>query len=323
MFSQGILGSRFYKNKPRLMAFTFLGAMLFSIVAPVGIAAAQTDVAATNNDQTVSNTEVGQTLQSVSGVLASSDQVVTTSDADSAVTSTTAGSLVDVPKDASEGVTFGAESGPKLDIQLPSADQSGDAQKVAEGVVAYDAGNGSANAVQATEDGGVRMLAVIDNPDAPTAYDYKVTVPGGGKIELTVAGGAVILDAAGQVIAQVDTPWAKDANQAAVETWFTTDGKTLTQHVKHNVPGVVYPVTADPRVSRSWHGITLYLSRWETNLVAWSTSAAGAYFGWTGFGGLLAWGAAPAAQWATSHGYCLAIYKSHFQWYVVPWAYRC
>ncbi len=41
-------------------------------------------------------------------------------------------------------------------------------------------------------------------------------------------------------------PWAKDAEGKELKTWFTTDGLTLTQHVEHNVKGVVYPVTADP-----------------------------------------------------------------------------
>jgi hypothetical protein len=112
--------------------------------------------------------------------------------------------------------------------------------------VAYEANNGSANAVQPTEDGGVRMLTIIDNPNAPTAYDYKVTVPNGGRIELTPDGGAIVLDSASQPIVTVAAPWAKDAVGTAVNTWFTTDGQALTQHVQHNVEGVVYPVTADP-----------------------------------------------------------------------------
>ena len=50
----------------------------------------------------------------------------------------------------------------------------------------------------------------------------------------------------------VSTPWAKDAEGKDVKTWFTTDGKTLTQHVKHDVVGIVYPVTADPVIIPWW-----------------------------------------------------------------------
>ncbi|HEU5187247.1 MAG TPA: hypothetical protein VFT87_01965, partial [Candidatus Saccharimonadales bacterium] len=204
------------------------------------------DDTATNNDNTVTSTETKEALQDVHGILGSSDQIVAKTDADSAVVANVAGSTVDIPKDPEQGVTFGAEAGTKIEIDLPSAENAGTAKTVANGVVAYDSGNGSANAVQATEDGGVRMLTVIDNPNAPTTYDYKVTVPNGGKIELTEDGGAIVLDRNDQPISTINTPWAKDANEMPIKTWFTTDGQTLTQHVQHNVPGVVYPVTADP-----------------------------------------------------------------------------
>jgi hypothetical protein len=162
---------------------------------------------------------------------------------------------VDVPKDASDGVTMAATDGtrPAVEVSLPNANNAGDAQKVANGVVAYPSGNGSANAVQATEGGGVRMLTVIDNASAPTTYDYKITVPSGGHIELTQDGGAVVLGTDGQAIASVAPAWATDASSNPVHTYFTTDGKALIQHVDHNVSGVTYPVTADPQIGFGWY----------------------------------------------------------------------
>jgi hypothetical protein len=235
------------QNKVRAMSGLLLLAMVFSVCMPV-VAAAQPQGRRrhTNRDQRVSGSEVRQTLQQVPGVLESSDQTAVQADGDSAATASVNGTVVDVPKDAKQGVTFGAEAGPKLDIELPNAAQAAEGTQVAPGTVAYEANNGSTNAVQATEDGGVRMLTIIDNPNAPTVYDYKVSVPGGGAIQLTGQGGAVVLDTQGQVVSVVDAPWAKDAEGKAVQTWFTTDGQTLTQHVQHNVPGVVYPVVADP-----------------------------------------------------------------------------
>lgn len=200
----------------------------------------------TDSNDSVSTAEVGQALQSVPGVLSSSDQISTKTDVDSAIVASVGGNTIDVPKAPEEGVTFGATNGPKLDIALPNADEAGAAKKVAPGVVAYDSGNGSANAVQANEDGSVRMLTIIDNPEAPTTYEYKVVVPNGGNVALAADGGAVVNDSQGEAITSVGAPWAKDAAGVAVTTWFTTDGASLTQHVAHNVPGVVYPVTADP-----------------------------------------------------------------------------
>lgn len=73
------------------------------------------------------------------------------------------------------------------------------------------------------------MLTIIDNPDAPTTYDYKVSAPDGGKIALTADGGAMIVAADGAVIASIATPWAHDATGNAITTYFTTDGRPVVQ----------------------------------------------------------------------------------------------
>jgi hypothetical protein len=302
------------------LAFTFV----ISLISPVSAVFAAESSAKTDGSSSVTTSEVSSALSHTSGILESSDATNVSSSNGSAIKAVAANSSVNIPKDASDGVVLGSTNGEQsIEISLPNADGSKDAQTIANGTVAYPANNGSANAVQATEDGGVRMLTVIDNPNAPTKYEYKISIPDGGTITLTSDGGAVILDNLNKPLAFVDKPWAKDANGIPVETYFVTDGTSLRQVVKHSMPGIVYPVTADPQVDWAWHGVTLYLSRPETSMVAWSTGAAGAYFGWTGFGGLIAYGAGPAAQWATTHGYCLAIYKSNFYWSISPWAYRC
>lgn len=231
----------------RFLSLLVLSVLLSNIVLPtVVLAVDAADSPASDGSASVTANEVASTLGDVPGILGSSDQVATQADADSAATTTVAGTAIDIPKDPEQGVTFGAVNGPKLDVELPNADAANDGEQVAPGVVAYPSGDGSANAVQANEDGSVRMMIIIDTPSAPTEYDYKVNVPNGGSVQIIEDGGAAVLDSAGQLISMVGAPWAKDANGTPVNTWFTTDGQTLTQHVQHNVPGVVYPVTADP-----------------------------------------------------------------------------
>ncbi len=230
----------------RLVSATVAATMLISIATPIAAFAATETEPNTDNSPNVSTSEVAEALSGIPAIAAASDTVKATSDADSAAQTTVAGTIVDIPKDASEGVTFGSEDGTKLDVELPNADAASDGKQIAPGIVAYAAGNGSANAVQATEEGGVRMLTVIDNPNAPTTYDYKVTVPNGGKVIVNEDGSALVVGLDGTVISAVSQPWAKDANDTPIKTYFTTDGQTLTQHVIHNVAGVVYPVTADP-----------------------------------------------------------------------------
>ncbi|QNA75380.1 hypothetical protein C8250_028945 [Streptomyces sp. So13.3] len=185
-------------------------------------------------------------LSDVPGLLAASDTVTATTDADSASISSVAGTTLDIPKDAADPVSIGIGNGPKVSIELPNTESAGPARTVAPGTVVYPSTGGAANAVQATEDGGVRMMTVIDSASAPTDYAYKMSVPGGSHVEITADGAAAVLDQDGQLITAVDPAWAKDANGTAVKTSFSTDGTTLTQHVDHAVPGVAYPVVADP-----------------------------------------------------------------------------
>lgn len=208
----------------------------------------------TDNNRTVSANEVAESLSAMPSIALESTDVATTSDVDSAIVATTSNdegaateaTTVEIPRNPEDGVTLAGNGAPAIEISLPNATAASDATVVADGTVAYPASNGSASAVQATEDGGVRMLTIIDNATAPTEYPYTVTVPNGGHIELTEGGSAVVLDSEGEVIVTVDVPWAKDANGLELQTWFTTDGQTLVQHVIHNVTGVMYPVNADP-----------------------------------------------------------------------------
>jgi hypothetical protein len=208
---------------------------------------------ADDTDNNVTATDVAQAVAST-GVDSQSNDVKTTSDANSAAVSTTDGTTVDVARDPSEGVGITASDGVTLNVTTPNADNSGNGKVIADGVVAYPAKDGSATAVQATENGGVRMMTVIDNADASTRYPYNVSVPDGGSIQLMDDGGAEVLDSGGQAIANVAPAWAKDANGNDVPTHFevSADGTTLTQVIDHNADGVAYPVTADPFWSTAW-----------------------------------------------------------------------
>lgn len=201
----------------------------------------------TDGSDNVSKKEITQALENIEGLLDDSSDVVVTKDADSAaIVTTEAGTTVDLPKDPSDAVVLSSEDSPAIEITLPQADESKKAKTIDEGVVAYPGKDGSANAIQATEDGGVKMLTIIDNSGAPTDYTYGITVPEGGRVELTGDGGALVVENDGSSILVITPPWATDAAGTSLETYFTTDGVSLTQHVLHNVEGVVYPVTADP-----------------------------------------------------------------------------
>lgn len=289
-----------------------MGFTLF-VASPVTTLAAESAVFATNNDTTVTTQETYSALRKTEGVLDTSKQTKTTSDSADSLKAASAGATLTIHKDAKKGVKL-EQLG--ISVSLPNAYKAKHGKTVANGTVAYEGVNGSANAIQANDDGSVRMLTVIDNPNAPTKYDYQLALPQGARLQLEQDGSVTIRKTTApnteETLAVIDNPWAKDANGRAIQTHYTVHSSTLTQHIKHRVKGVVYPVTGDPRISRSWHGVTFYLSRNETNYFATAGGVALSVLGIAaGVGG--ATGAQAAADWAARHHKCLAVYK--------PWAY--
>ena len=189
--------------------------------------------------------EIKQSLEGIEGLLSESSQVNLKSDQDSAGIVKTKNTIVDIPKDADEPVNVKAGN-TSINITLPELEGAKEGKVIAKGVVAYTSESDFSNTVQANNDGSVRMTTIIDNPNAPTEYEYKVELEEGGKIELQSDGSAIVYNNKQEPISIIAKPWAKDAEGKEVKTWFSTDGLTLIQHVEHNVAGIVYPVVADP-----------------------------------------------------------------------------
>lgn len=227
---------RIYKSGLTAALVSILAAATFAVGSP-GTAFA--------DDSTTTTTEVATALDKAdarnNALVATATSSITDSDSAAQTAS------VDIPADPTKGVKLTTPAGNVLTIGVPGAKFSGKGQKTRKGLVAYSGKNGSANAVVPTDNGGVQFLTTIESRKAPTTFDYPVTLPEGGKIEVSDAGaGAVVYDAQNQPQAAIAAPWAKDANGKAVKSWLTTDGKVLTQHVQHRVSGVAYPVVADP-----------------------------------------------------------------------------
>lgn len=198
------------------------------------------------DDSVTTTTEVAAALDEAdakdNALVATAAQ--STTDGDSAAQT----AIVDIPADPVKGVKFTTKDGKVLTIGVPDAKRSGKGHKTRKGVVAYVGKGGSANAVVPTADG-VQFLTTIESRRGATKFDYPITVPEGGKIELLPNGWAATVNADGGSTGVFISPaWARDAKGKSVKSWFTTDGKVLTQHVQHRVSGVTYPVVADPSV---------------------------------------------------------------------------
>lgn len=222
------------------------------------------------------------------------------------------GFTTSIPQNPEDGIGLAGKDGWGVTIGLPNANEANDAERLSDGTVVYSATNGSANAAVATGDG-VQVLNTITNQGAPTRYDYKVSVPEGGKIEILNGGSARIVDANGNDVLYVGAPWAKDANGIDIPTHFEVDGTKLIQFVGHNNENVKYPVVADPRFYYSWGIVTVKFNSAETGYLSRAGGAAiGAYLGGPGAAFFTALGGDWLADVAAAHGKCL-VYR------IVPW----
>ena len=124
--------------------------------------------------------------------------------------------LLSVPVDPAAGIVAQSpNSDTSITVGLPFSGDALSAEVEADGIVSYDNQNGSVTVPVVKADGSIQINTVISNPEAPTRYDYPLSLPEGASIADDGDGGFVVSDAT-QVIATIAPPWAKDANGVAV-----------------------------------------------------------------------------------------------------------
>ena len=161
-----------------------------------------------------------------------------------------AGGVVEIPVDAADPLVLDGVSG-EVAVELPVVPGVGDGVVDESGAVVFESEVSPVSlAAQATDDGGLQVLVVIDDATAPTEYRFDMTVPAGASLIPTGDGGAAVIAADGAPLIQIAPPWAIDANGTEVDTSYRFDGSTLIQHIDH--VGATYPVVADPKLSYGW-----------------------------------------------------------------------
>ncbi|MDX6511858.1 MAG: hypothetical protein QOE36_1362 [Gaiellaceae bacterium] len=204
-------------------------------------------------------------LETVPGLAAASSSVATESDGDSAVVAGAAGVGVDVPTDATAGITVDPANAGPLEIGIPGAAQAAAAEPLSDGIVVFAGtaddvdtavqilpasnepvtGGGDAADGPQADVRGARILTLIYGDGAPTDYAFPIGLPEGESLEQAGAG-FVVRTATGDVAARITAPWARDAGGASLPVAYEAEGRTLHLHVGHD--GAAYPVVVDPTV---------------------------------------------------------------------------
>jgi hypothetical protein len=112
---------------------------------------------------------------------------------------------------------------------------------------------------------GASSIIALTSANAPQEYDFSVAPVPGSRLVVTPDGGIDDVISRGGVtyaIGHVDRPWAVDARDRDVPTWFSVEGTTLTQHI--DTTGASFPVAADPHYTWGWVSGTVYFNKTET-----------------------------------------------------------
>jgi hypothetical protein len=235
-----------------------------------GAAGTSTTPTQTSSPSGANQLETLQALQqAMPSVLAYSlNPITTTPDPDAALTTEQDDIKVDVPKTSAAGVTLNGPSMAPMKVGLPIRGSGQPAVLANDGVAVYQhADTETSVAVQPVGVGAVRVMQVIDGPHAPTSFRFRLKIPPGGSIRRTSTSSEdrfAILDANGDGVASISTPWSHDGAGNSVPTSYHLDGRTLVQDVDHS--GFTYPVVADPLISLgcAWVQCSVYLSRSAT-----------------------------------------------------------
>lgn len=150
-----------------------------------------------------------------------------------------------------------------INFGLPS---TSDALTVIDGSAVIDGTKDTKVVVNALPDG-VRILTVLESPDADTTIDFQVDAHMFQKADGTI----VLENDEGEVAGFIEAPWAVDAAGNEVPTHYEVGDGRLKQIVEIT-DEVTFPVTADPTRRRRWFGYTFYFNRSETRQVATGAS---------------------------------------------------
>ncbi|MTB88806.1 hypothetical protein H9L21_12475 [Aeromicrobium senzhongii] len=141
-------------------------------------------------------------------------------------------------------VTLGASGSTAIAVDLPVTRTKA---KKSDGRYVLP-GRGDATVAVAPTTTGTQILVGLDSAEAPTSYRFGLGSTPGVRPELTPDGGVDLVAGDGTLAAQVEAPWAVDAEGRRVPTRYEVREGAITQIVDHRAGEFAYPIVADPKL---------------------------------------------------------------------------
>ena len=226
------------------------------------------------------------------------------------------GSSLAIPPHGGDPVKMSRFGSFEFLIELPGS--PGEAKVATDGSVVFERVHKDTDLIlQAQKDTGVRMIAMLHGPDAPTRLNFGFKATGTEKAILNQDGSVAIVGDNNSVISILPASWAYDSAGNDVSSWYTIEGDTLVLNIDLD-PSLEYPVIADPQFTWGTISGTAYFNRQETQDVAGTAAVVvGMLVPYLPppFNGLVAWYVGTIGIWAAyaDDDECLKI-KYGFTW---------
>lgn len=137
-----------------------------------------------------------------------------------------------------------------------------DSVDVIDNKIIYSGENSNFDSIIESVSGGVRQIINIKSIDAPSFYDFDMDLTNDEKLVMNQDGSAVIQLSNGDIKMLILAPWAKDADNKDLKTWYEiVNNSTLRQHI--DFTNAKFPIKADP----TWCGDVIYQVYWAFSTV--------------------------------------------------------
>ena len=175
---------------------------------------------------------------------------------------------ISIPKNASDEVILDGKETAPIRMELPLEEKNTKGIMTKNGTIIYCAPNSdidvSVQALTENDNGvlsdAVRNMIVIKNQSAPKEYSFNFKLQKGWRLIRSEeyadlyspddkswigAGLIFIINKDGDILSTIDSPWAKDANNKTVKTYYKLEGNTLKQVVEFD-QNTAFPLILDP-----------------------------------------------------------------------------
>ncbi len=170
---------------------------------------------------------------------------------------------ISIPKDVNNSICIKGSNSPDVEMTLPDEILDSEGVVTDGGTIVFNSESNASVSVQPLVENfdgnmfdGIRSVITIENEKAPREYTFGYKLEQGHKlISAKEYSGEnteeiYIVDSDNNIIAVIDSAWAKDNKGKDVKTYYQIEGNKLIQRVEFD-ENTAFPVIADPTVHKN------------------------------------------------------------------------